>query len=79
MCPQKLNIPLTIFREGDTLFFKSPDEEKGGLSPETEDQFFGISKKIGDFQVNFFNDERGETKHFSVQVGFGGWQIDKIK
>jgi CubicO group peptidase (beta-lactamase class C family) len=76
---KKLNIPLTIFKEGDTLFFKSPDEEKGVLSPETDTQFFSVSKRIGDFQVNFFNNERGETKHFSVQVGFGIWQFDKIK
>jgi CubicO group peptidase (beta-lactamase class C family) len=76
---QRLNIPLTIFREGDTLFFKSPDDEKGVLSPETETQFLGISKKIGDFQVNFFKDKKGEIKHFSVQVGFGIWRFDKIK
>jgi CubicO group peptidase (beta-lactamase class C family) len=76
---QKLNIPLTIFREGDSLFFKSPDEEKGELFPATETQFFGTSKKIGDFQVNFFKDKKGEIKHFIVQVGFGIWQFDKIK
>jgi CubicO group peptidase (beta-lactamase class C family) len=76
---QKLNIPLTIFREGDILFFKSPDEEKGELFPETETQFFGASKEIGDFQVNFFKDKKGEIKHFVVQVGFGIWQFDKIK
>jgi CubicO group peptidase (beta-lactamase class C family) len=76
---QILNIPLTIFKEGDTLFFKSPDEEKGELFPATETQFFGTSKKIGDFQVNFFKDKKGEIKHFIVQVGFGIWQFDKIK
>jgi hypothetical protein len=76
---QRLNLPLTIFREGDNLFFKSPDEEKGALFPETETQFFGASKEIGDFQVNFFKDKKGEVKHFIVQVGFGIWQFDKIQ
>ena len=75
---QKLNLPLTIFREGDNLFFKSPDGEKGELLPKTETQFFGASKKIGDFQANFFKDKKGEIKHSKVQVGFGIWQFDKI-
>ena len=38
---QKLKISLTIFREGDKLFFRSPDEEKGEIIPETETQFSG--------------------------------------
>ena len=76
---QKFKIPLTIFREDDRLFFRSPDEEKGELFPETKTQFFGSSKEIGDFQVNFFEDARGEIKYCSVQVGFGFWQFDKIK
>ncbi len=76
---QRLNLPLTIFREGDILFFKGPHGEKGELFPETETQFFGASKEIGDFQVNFFKDKKGEIKHSKVQVGFGIWQFDKIK
>ena len=76
---KKLNIQLTIFREGDNLFFRSPDEEKGEIFPETETQFFGSSKKIGEFQINFFKDARGEIKYFIAQVGFGFWQFDKLK
>jgi hypothetical protein len=76
---QRLKLPLTIFREGDILFFKSPDGEKGELFPETETQFFGASKEIGDFRANFFKDKKGEIKHFIVQVGFGIWQFDKIQ
>jgi CubicO group peptidase (beta-lactamase class C family) len=75
---QRLKMPLTVFREGDNLFFRS-DQEKGELFPETETQFFGTSKEIGDFQVNFFKDKKGETTHFIVQVGFGIWQFDKTK
>jgi CubicO group peptidase (beta-lactamase class C family) len=75
---QRLKVPLTIFREGDNLFFRGA-QETGVLFPETEIQFYGTSKEIGDFQVNFIKDERGEIKHFVVQVGFGIWQFDKIK
>jgi len=75
---QRLKIPLTIFREGDNLFFRN-DQETGVLFPETETQFFGTSKEISDFQANFFKDKKGEIKHFIVQVGFGIWRFDKIK
>lgn len=75
---QRLKIPLTIFKEGDNLFYRN-DQETGVLFPETETQFFGTSKEIGDFQANFFKGKKGEIKHFIVQVGFGIWQFDKIK
>ena len=76
---KKINIPLTIFREGDLLFFRSSDDEKGELFPESETQFFGTSNEIGDFQVNFYKDKKGKIKHFTIQVGFGIWQFDKIE
>ncbi len=28
---------------------------------------------------NLYADEKGEIKHFIVEVGFGIWQFDKIK
>jgi len=64
--------------KGDSLFFRN-EQETGVLFPETETQFFGTSNEIGDFQVNFFKDKKGEIKHFIVQVGFGIWQFDKIQ
>jgi hypothetical protein len=75
---QRLKIPLTIFSEGDNLFFRNA-QEKGVLFPETETQFYGTSKEIGDFQANFFKGKKGEITRFIVQVGFGIWQFDKIK
>jgi hypothetical protein len=75
---QKLNLPLTIFKEKDLLFYKSPAKEKGELFPETETQFFGVSKEIGDFQAIFFKDKVGKMTHFTVPVGFGIWRFDKI-
>jgi hypothetical protein len=46
--------------------------------PETETQFFGVSKEIGDFQAIFFEDKVGKMTHFIVPVGFGIWRFDKI-
>jgi len=75
---QRLKIPVTIFKEGDSLFFRNA-QETGVLFPETETQFYGTSKEIGDFQANFIKDKKGEIKHFIVRVGFGIWQFNKIK
>ena len=75
---ERLKIPLTISREGDNLFFRNA-QEKGVLFPETETQFYGTSKEIGDFKANFFKGKKGEITHFIVQVGFGIWQFDKLK
>ena len=76
---QKLNIPVNIFIEDGNLFFRSPDKEKESLFPQTETRFFGTSNTIGDFQLNFIKDKKGETKHFVVQVGFGYWRFDRTK
>lgn len=75
---KRLKVPLTIFREGDNLFFRN-GQETGVLFREKEAQFSGTSKEIGDFQANFFKNKNGEIQHFIVQVGFGIWQFDKIK
>ena len=56
---------------GAVYFFFMNAQETGVLFPETETQFYGTSKEIGDFQANFFKDKKGEIKHFIVQVGFG--------
>jgi hypothetical protein len=68
---KKLSLPLSIFRKGDILFFETPDGEIGELFPETETQFCGTSKKIGDFRINCFKNEKEEIAFFNAQVGFG--------
>ncbi len=74
----KVKISLKLFREGGRLFFKGPGVEQGELFPITETRFFGASKIIKNFQVNFFKDENGKVTHFIMQVGFGFWQFEKI-
>lgn len=75
---QRLKIPLTIFIKDGNLFFKN-DQETGVLFPETANKFYGTSKEIGDFEANFTKNTTGKIKHFTIQVGFGFWQFDKIK
>jgi len=76
---QSMKIPLTIFNEGDNLFFKNAAEKVEQLFASTETQFFGTSEQIGTFQADFVNDPKGELTHFVVQVGFGFWRFDRIK
>jgi hypothetical protein len=75
---KRLQIPLTIFKAGDTLSFRHA-QETGALFSVTETRFYGTSKTIGEFQANFIKDNTGETTHSNVQVGFGIWRFDKIK
>jgi len=52
---------VTLFREENTLYGKSPDGEIVELTPEAEDQFSGTSRGIGDFQVTVKRGEEGEV------------------
>ncbi len=81
---EKEPITVVICREGDRLFGRSnEDEEKAELFPETENQFFGTSKDIGDFRINFVKDDNGEVNHFNLQFArkfvFLGIPFAKIK
>jgi hypothetical protein len=46
---------------------------------DNETQFFGDSKNIGDFQINFVIDKEEEVKQATAYYGFRGIQFDKIK
>jgi hypothetical protein len=75
---KKLQMPVTIFKAGDTLFFRHA-QETGALFSATETRFYGTSKTIGAFQANFIKGNKGEITNFNLQVGFGIWRFDKIK
>ena len=65
---EKEPITVIIFREGDRLYAKrNDDEERAELFLEAENQFFGTSKDIGDFRINFVTDDNGEVNHFNLQ------------
>jgi CubicO group peptidase (beta-lactamase class C family) len=73
---RRLNIPLTIFKKGDNLFF-STSQETGGLFAESATEFYGTHREIGDFRGTFIEGNKGKIKNFSIQVGFGIWRFDK--
>jgi len=81
---KKETVTASIFREGDRLYGRRGyDEEKAQLFPETENQFFGTSKDIGDFRINFVMDDRGEVNqfilHFARQFVFLSLPFIKVK
>lgn len=51
---------VTLFREENTLYGKSPDDEIVELTPEAVDRFSGTSREIGDFQMTARKGEKGE-------------------
>ena len=80
----KETIIVNIFREGARLYGKRGEEQgKAELFPETENQFFGTSKDIGDFWINFFKNDKGEVNHFVLhfarQFALLNVIFDKIK
>jgi CubicO group peptidase (beta-lactamase class C family) len=77
-------IIVTIFREGDRLYARRDNEEGTvELYPETNTQFFGTSKDIGDFFINFIKGNEKDVNHFELnfarQFTFVNAPFDKIK
>jgi CubicO group peptidase (beta-lactamase class C family) len=68
-----------VFREGDKLYTRTSFWDKVELIPENETQFFGNSKNIGEFQIDFIKNEQGEVKQSIVYLGFRGLEFDKIE
>jgi CubicO group peptidase (beta-lactamase class C family) len=68
-----------VFREGSKLYTRTSFFDKVELIPESETQFFGDSKKIGEFKIDFIKDKNGEVKQSTVNLGFRGIHFDKIE
>lgn len=68
-----------IFREGDKLYTRTSFWDKVELIPESETQFFGDSKNIGEFKIDFIKDKNGEVKQSIVYLGLRGLHFDKIE
>ena len=72
-------VTLIIFRKGDKLFVTTPYRTHVELFPESEYRFFGIFKEIGDIQLDFTKDEKGNIQKVTVHIGFGRIQCEKIQ
>jgi CubicO group peptidase (beta-lactamase class C family) len=68
-----------VFREGEKLYTRTSFWDKVELIPESETQFFGDSKNIGEFRISLIKDKEGKVKRFIVYLGFRGLYFDKIE
>jgi len=72
-------VTLIIFRKGDKLFVPTPSRKLVELFPESEYRFFGNLKEMGDIQLDFTKDEKGNIQKVIVHIGFGRIQCEKIE
>jgi hypothetical protein len=74
---------VNIFLKDSRLYGRGDDEEKVELFAESESQFFGTSKEIGEFKLQFIKDQKGGIKHFILnfapQFSYLSLPFDKIK
>ena len=73
------NIPLIVYRRGEKLNISIPTISIIELFPESEYRFFGISKEIGDIQLDFTKDAKGNIQKVIVHIMFGRIQCEKIE
>jgi len=71
-------VKLTIYSEGGKIYCKMA-EVKFKLFPETERQFFGTIKGLGNIKGSFIEDEKGIVKNLVVDIGISKVEFEKIK
>ena len=76
---KELDIFVPVFREGDRLYSQTSFWDKIELIPENETQFFGDSRNIGNFKVDFILDKKGDVIQFIAHFDLRSMQFDKIK
>jgi CubicO group peptidase (beta-lactamase class C family) len=76
---KEYGIVAPVFREGGKLFTRTSFWDKVELIPESETQFFGESKNIGEFQVRLIKNKQGKVNQFIVYLGFRSITFDKIE
>jgi CubicO group peptidase (beta-lactamase class C family) len=69
----------TTFRKKNKMFLKLPEGEVTQLFAESETQFYGSLKGIGQFQIKLVKDENAVVKQVIQQVGFRRLLLDKVK
>jgi len=76
---------LYIESEGAKLFIKPPKWDgkevwsRVEMFPETERQFFGTSKQLGNILVNFILNNDGKVSHLVVDFALTRWRCDKVR
>jgi hypothetical protein len=74
---------VNIILKDNKLYGSGDDEEIVELNPTAEDKFFGTSKDIGGFKLQFVKDQKGDvvniTVHFAPQFALMRIPFDKVE
>jgi CubicO group peptidase (beta-lactamase class C family) len=76
---EELDVVVPIFRKGDKLYSRTSFWDIFELIPETETQFFGDSRNVGELEIKFISDKEGGIKHIDAHFGLRGIRFHKIK
>jgi len=76
---KELDAIVPVFREGHKLYARTSFWDKVELIPQSETQFFGDSKNIGEFKANFIMDKKGEVLKFVAHFSLRMMHFDKIE
>ena len=71
---QKLKIEL----RGDRLWLKPSGWSELEIFPESEHQFFGVSRQLGDILIQFSFDEYGNVSHMTLDFALTSWECKKM-
>jgi hypothetical protein len=72
-------LKLTVIKEADDIYLMTFDGEKVELTPIADDRFYGKLEDIGNVEIRFHKNERGEVTNLDYNIGFAHLPFDKIK
>jgi CubicO group peptidase (beta-lactamase class C family) len=75
----ELDHELPLIRRGNHLFVQENFWRKVEIKPISETRFFGDSKQVGKFNMEFFMNRDGNVDHLLAYLGFRVFKFDKIE
>jgi CubicO group peptidase (beta-lactamase class C family) len=71
-------LKLSVIKEADDIFLMTFDGEKVELTPVAEDRFYGKLEDIGNVEIRFHKNEKGEVTNLGYNIGFAYLPFEKI-
>ena len=74
----KRGLKLSVIKEADDIYLMTFDGEKVELTPVAEDRFYGRLEDIGNVEIRFNKNEKGDISNLGYNLGFVYLPFDKI-